>query len=385
MKFYKTIFMLLFFSLLLFTACGQEERVDNANNENININSTSAEDMVVVTTKQFSLSGMKLAAISKKVFSEIVLTTGMIDVPPENKAAVSTYYGGTVKNVHLLVGQKVKKGEILFVLENPEYVQMQQDYLTAKSKLKYLKAEYERQKTLLQHDVSSQKKYLKAESDYYTVLSDYVALGKKLKLLNIDPKTLDNTSITTLVTVKAPISGNITDVNITKGKYLSSNEVAVMIVNTEHLHLELSVFEKDIHKIKKGQTIKFTLPDRPNKVFEAEVFLIGKAVSPTERTINIHGHLRNEKESYFIPGMYIEAKILIDEVERPAINENAVVNVEDDYFVLVKASSDKDKLTFIKRKVKIGKTINGYTEIVELENLGSANEILISGAFNLIN
>ncbi len=381
MNFYKNIFTLIFFSIILFSACASESD-KNADDNNIEVVPTN--DEIVITSEQFSTSGMKLEKVTKKTFSERIQATGMMDVPPEYKAAVTVFYGGMVKNVHLLVGQIIKKGETLFTLENPEYVEMQQDYLNAKNKLKYLKAEYERQIKLLENNISSQKKYLKAESDYYTVLSNFNALGKKLQLLNINPTNLDYNSISTFTIIKAPISGYITEVNITKGEYLSSNEVSVAIINTEHMHLELNVFEKDIVKIKKGQTIKFTLPDNNSDVFEGEVFLVGKTVYLDDRTINIHGHLHNETQKInFIPGMYIEAEILVNEIEHLAIPNDAVVNVDENNFVLVKKAFSENKYTFLQREVEVGNTNDGYTEILNADEFKN-NEIVIKGAFNLI-
>jgi cobalt-zinc-cadmium efflux system membrane fusion protein len=379
MKVYKMIFTFLISSLLLFSACTSEGG-DNASAENTDMSSNE----ITVTTEQFSSSGMKLGEISQNSFSERIQVTGMMDVSPEYKAAVSVYFGGAVKNVKLLEGQSVKKGQVLFTLENPDYVQMQQDYLNAKSKLDYLKTEYERQKTLLKENVSSQKKYAKAESDYFTVLSDYEALSKKLQLLNINADKLDYNSITTYAVVRAPIGGYVTEVNITKGQYLSPNEVAVAIVNTEHMHLELNVFEKDIRKIKKGQTVRFVLPDNASKYYEGEVFLVGQAVYSEDRTINVHGHLKDEsQESHFIPGMYIEGEILVDEIVRPSLPSDAVVNVEKDYFVLVKKSYSNNEYVFEKRQVKIGRINDGYTEILNAAEF-KGDEIVIKGAFNLI-
>ena len=379
MKVYKMIFTFLISSLMFFSACTSEsESGMNAENTDITANE------IMVTAEQFSSSGMKLGEITQKSFSERIQVTGMMDVPPEYKAAVSVYFGGAVKYVSLLVGQDVKKGQVLFALENLDYVQMQQDYLNAKIKLNYLKTEYERQKTLLHENVSSQKKYAKAESDYFTILSDYEALGKKLQLLNINTSKLDYNSITTYAVVKAPISGCVTEVNITKGQYLSPNEVAVAIVNTEHMHLELNVFEKDIRKIKKGQTIRFVLPDNTSKYYEGEVFLVGQAVYSEDRTINIHGHLKDEShESHFIPGMYIEGEILVDEIERPALPSDAVVNVEEYYFVLVTKSMNNNDYIFDKRQVMIGRVNDSYTEILNAAEF-KGHQIVIKGAFNLI-
>ncbi len=385
MKFYKITLTILTVTLIFFTACGNDKQKENSSTVESN-NNEVIENEITVTAEQFSTSEMKLGKITNQSFSEKIQVSGMMDVPPEYKAAVSVYYGGTVKNIHLLVGQNVKKGETLFTLENPQYIEMQQNYLNAQANLKYLQSEYDRQKTLLKENIASKKKYLQAEADYLTVLSEVEALEKKLKLINVSPSKLNVNLMTTEIAVRSPIAGNIAKVNITKGEYLDPNKIAVEIISTEHIHLELNVFEKDVSKIKKGQTIKFSLPDSKTEVYEAEVFLVGKTVDPTDRTINIHGHLRNEKDkNNFIPGMYIQAEILVDEAAYPSISSDAIVNVDDEYFVLVKDSNNNDNYTFTKQLVKVGKTINGYTEIINIDEFKKDSEILIKGAFNLIN
>ncbi len=376
MKKYKALILILTASVL-FTACSEKE--PEMKNDNV-----GDKDDIIVTAKQFEVAGMKLGKITQQNFSERVRVTGRIDVPPEYKADVSVYYGGSVKKIHLLPGQKVEKGETLFTLENPDYVEMQQNYLIAKSKLGYLKSEYERQKELLSENVSSQKKFAKAEADYFSVLADFNALDKKLRLLNINPENLNVNAIRTYSAIKAPISGYVTAVNITRGEYISPNEVAVSIISTKHLHLELNVFEKDILKIKKGQKIRFTFPDNNSSYYEAEVFLVGKSVDESDKTINVHGHLVNDKDAVnFVPGMYVEAEILVDEILKPALPSDAVVNVDDVNYVLVKKSYDNGEYIFRKEKVKIGLSNDGYTEILNADDFGT-KEIVVKGAFNLI-
>ncbi len=378
----KKLKILSLVSMVLFLTIGCSEA--NKNDENENLQETNSEKEIVLTKEQFFSSGMKLGKITPEYFSEKIRATGMIMVPPQYKAVVSVYYGGVVKDVRLLEGQKVKKGTVLFLMENPDYVQMQQEYLKAKRQLKYLEAEYQRQKKLLDDNITSQKKYMKAESDYMTMLTNFNALGKKLRLLNIDPTNLTFENITTFAKIKSPINGYITDVNITNGEYLSPNEVAVSIVGTEHLHLELKVFEKDISKIQKGQTIKFYVPDKNAKHYEGEVFLIGRSVNETDRTINVHGHLKNEQDkARFIPGMYIEAEILVNNQRYPALPSTAIVNLDDRNYILVKKSFDNNKYIFIQKLVKIGMTNNNYTQIIDAGKFKDS-EILVQGAFQLI-
>src|SRR5690606_5502627 len=114
----------------------------------------------------------------------------MIDVRPQSRAQVGSSFGGTVRQINLLPGQKVRKGQILFTLEDPEYVKMQQDYLESKGQLAYLESDYKRQKDLAQDNVSSQKVFLKAKSEYEVTRGRMASLEKILSLMNINPNTL---------------------------------------------------------------------------------------------------------------------------------------------------------------------------------------------------
>src|SRR5690606_31542932 len=104
---------------------------------------------------------------------------------------------------------------------------------------------------------------LRAESEYHTTLARFEGLKKKLSQLNIIPDEITALSLKSTIAVYAPISGFITGVNAQNGSFLSPTDVAVSIINTDHLHLELNIFEKDVSRLKKGQSIRFRLPDAP--------------------------------------------------------------------------------------------------------------------------
>lgn len=237
-----------------------------------------------------------------------ISVTGYIDVPPENRAAISPYYGGFVEQVRVLPGQQVKKGEVLFVLRNPDYLKKQQEYLETKEQLSYLKSDYERQQTLLAEEITSEKVFKRAESDYNMALARFNGLAEELRLMSINPERLSATNLTSKMVVYAPFGGSITKVNISRSMYMDAREVAVEMVNPEHLHLELEVFEKDAAKIKVGQSINFTIPEYGDQRFEGEVHLVGQEIEADTRTIRVHGHIKEEKD-LFLPGMFVEAEI----------------------------------------------------------------------------
>ncbi len=379
----KNIYNKFALNLLVFLFAGLVSCTsENEKTDAVDLANESKTDVITVTQSQFKSAEMKLGKLTRQVFHHAVQANGMFDVPPENKAAVSAYYGGYVKEIKLLPGQKIRKGHTLFTIENPEYVQMQQDFLEAKGQLAYLKSDYERQKNLVADNVTSQKNYLKSEADYKVTLAKYESLKKKLWLININPNNVTARNIRSIIAITSPISGFITDVHAIKGMFLNPSDIAVSITNTDHMHLELSVFEKDLLVVKEEQPIKFKLQSDVKKEYEATVHLVSKSLDPQKRTADVHGHITNEAdEKLFTPGMYVEAEILTSSDTTLALPQDAVINVEDRYFVLAR-NNDK-ALTFERREVKVGKSGNGYYEILNHEELKNS-EILLNGAFNLI-
>ncbi|OSS37744.1 Co/Zn/Cd efflux system membrane fusion protein [Christiangramia flava JLT2011] len=338
-------------------------------------------DVITLTKTQFTSGNMEVGKITTQPFNTIVKANGMFAVPPENQADVSAYFAGYVKDISLLLGDAVKKGQTLFTIENPEYVQAQQDFLEAKGRLNYLKSDYERQKELMADNVTSKKNFLKAESEYTVTLAQYQSLKKKLSLMNINPNTLSGENIRSVISVPSPLSGYATTIYATKGMYLNPSDVAITVTNTDNLHIELKIFEKDLPMVKEGQPINVRLQNDMSNVYKGKVHLVNKAINNQDRTVNVHGDLVNESDTkLFAPGMYIEGEILTTTTEYPALPVEAVANIDNDYFVLVK----ENDTTFKKVLVKIGATNNGFIQIVNADDFDANTEFLTKGVYNLI-
>lgn len=375
----RILFLLIFLSII---ACTNDDPENLSQPEE---DASPASKEVVITQNQFKSSAMELGQLGEYSFNGSMKINGSIEVPPEGRAEISSYYGGYVRRINLLPGQEIKKGQLLMTLENPDYVQMQQDFLEAQSLLAYLKSDFERQQTLNKENIASQKNYLKAASDYKVTLARYEGLKKKLSMLNLKPESIVPEKLSATVSLYAPISGYITEVNAVQGTFLSSSDVAVKIINTDHIHLELHIFEKNVPTLKKGQTIRFRFPDSREKSYEAEVFLIGKNIEIDRRTINVHAHLKDENQNgMLIPGMYVEAELFSSNHLSKSLPSDAVIEVSDGFFVLVKKEVTGDKMIFERREVKVGKTSNERVEILNADDFKPTDEFLTRGAFNLI-
>lgn len=327
---------------------------------------------------------MILGKLETQNFPTLVSVTGAIDVPPQNRAIVSSFTGGYVKRTPLLIGDKVKKGQALITLENPEFVQLQQDYLEAAEQLTYLKSEFERQEKLVAEQISSEKNFLKAKSAYKQNLAMYNGLRKKLQMLNISPIKVEQGELTSQITIYAPISGSITKVNINKGMYVSPADEIMEIINLDHIHLELSVFEKDILTIKKNQPIRFTIPEASPKNFEAAVYLVGTAIDPDSRTVKVHGHLHHDENHNFAVGMFVEANIITEEKSQLALPNEGILTKDEKQYVLAVSSQDGQRLVLEAKEVKVGDSYNGFTALTDIGNLKKDDQLIVQGGFNIL-
>ena len=326
---------------------------------------------------------MSVSSLEEKFFPEMVQANGLIDVPPANRAVVSAPLGGYIKNTHLLIGDRVRKGQTLGTIENPDFVSLQQEYLEIKEQLTYLKSEYERQQILIKENISSQKSFLRAESDYKKAEATYNGLRKQLDLLNISPQDVEKGIISTTSALIAPISGSITQVNVSLGTYVSPATPIIEIVDNEHIHLEISVFEKDIMKIQKGQEILFKIPEASEETYRAEVYLIGNAIEEN-RTIRVHGHLKDISKHNFLTGMFVSAAIITSDKSAMSIPTEALVSLNDSSYLLLLETEKDTMYRFKLVKVETGDSYNGYTAIKSTDQLPENARILTKGAFSLV-
>ncbi|MBQ0786423.1 MAG: efflux RND transporter periplasmic adaptor subunit [Oceanihabitans sp.] len=372
----KNIYILLF-SLVL-VACGNSEKkaeivpeMETHNNE------------ITITKAQFEGEKMAFGTLAEYDFNETVQVNGMIDVPPHNKSSVTTFTGGYITKTPLLIGDSVKKGQLLVTLENPEFVELQQNYLEVSEQLNYLKSEYHRQKTLFEEKITSEKNYLKAESAYKSNLAHYNGLRKKLQMLNLNPSRIEQGRISSTINLYAPISGHVTKVNVSNGTYVSPSDVIMEIVDIDHIHLELSVFEKDIMQIKKDQKILFKIPEASNKTYAAEVHLVGTTIDEQTRRVKVHGHVDNDKEN-FIVGMFVDADIIVDSTKSVGIPKEAIIEVGDAFYVLVLEAQQGEEFHLEKVKLELGKQTETNVEILNAEVLKD-KQILVKGNSMLLN
>ena len=334
------------------------------------------ENTTTLTDAQIKNAGIETGKIEQKEVSSILKLNGKIDVPPQNLVSISVPMGGYLKYTKLLEGMHVTKGQVLCVVEDQQYIQLQEDYLLAKAKIGYAKAEFERQKELNRSKASSDKVYQLAQSEYNSLSVMVQSYGEKLKFAGINPNNVSTKNISKSINVYSPISGYVSKVNVNTGKYVNPSDILFEIVNPSDIHLALTVFEKDINKITIGQSVIAYNNTNPEKKYDCEIILIGKDFSE-DRSTEMHCHFANYDKT-LLPGMYMNAEIKLTSQQSNVLLSEAIVNYENKNYVFVA----KENKQFEMKEVTIGNTENEFTEIIS-EDLNEAT-IVIKGSYSLL-
>ena len=364
--------IILSFLILLLLSCNSK-----TNEEKIEM-PTLSDNVVILTEAQLKNATIATGKLEKRSISSILKVTGKIDVPPQNMISVSMPLGGYLKSTKLLPGLHLTKGEVIATMEDQQYIQLQQDYLTTKAKLGYAQKEFERQKELNQSKASSDKIFQLADSEFRTLRITLSGLGEKLKLINVNPNTLSENNISRTVNIYSQINGFVSKVNVNIGKYVNPSDVLFELINPSDIHLNLKIFEKDITKLFIGQQLVAYTNNHPEIKHKSEIILISKDLSTDEHSAEVHCHFENYDKTLF-PGMYMNAEIEIKSKDALTLPKEAIVNFEGlDYIFL---ATDKNK--FKMSEVKINSSANGFVEILDTDSLIDQS-IVTKGAYTLL-
>ncbi len=336
------------------------------------------KDVVQLSEAQAVQCKVELAAATRQDIYSTMKATGVIDVPPQNLISISAAMGGYLSSTHLLPGMRVSKGQVIATMEDQSYVQLQQDYLVAQSRVELLGKDYERQKSLNQSKSASDKSFEQVRSDYQTAQVNVRALSEKLKLINVNPDKLQADNISRSIRILSPINGYVSEVNVNIGAYVNPSTVLFELVNPSDLHLALNVFEKDLPFINVGQSVKAHLTADPDRTFEAEVILVGKKLSE-QRVATVHCHFRSTDRE-MLPGMFVSAEIQTKKPQVVCVTEDAIVRSKENEYVFIELSNRQ----YRRCKIQRGTTNNGLVEILnDGENL-TQKKVVTKNAWSLL-
>lgn len=338
-------------------------------------------DVVRLSAAEQQAAGLALGRLKNRPLGTGLAVSGVLDVPPESALAITAPLGGFVESTTLLQGTRVRRGEVLAVIRNPAFVQLQQDYLETRARLRYAQAELARQRELYEQEVAPRKNYQRAQAEHEALRVQTQAQAARLRLAGLPV----GGRIVSTAAVRAPRAAFVRTVNVTVGQSVTASEPLFELVDPSHLHVELAVFERDAPRLRPGQRIRFVLPSdsAAGRERTARVYLIGRAITGPDRTVRVHGHLGEDQENdpALLPGLYVRATIETGSRTVPTLPEAAVVRYAGQTYGFVPAGPAG---AFRLVALPTARSEDGYTEVRLPVTLPATTSFVVKGAYSLL-
>jgi cobalt-zinc-cadmium efflux system membrane fusion protein len=408
------IITIIFASTVSFVSCGSKGNTETAKTEEGHEDEHVNPNTTTLTEEQIKSIGIELGSIEEKQLTASLKTNGLLKVPNQNKASVNSVYSGVIKSLLVQPGNTVRKGQLIATVANPEFVQVQSDYLNVSAKIGLAELEVKRQKELNEGNAGALKNLQSAETELRTLRTAKSTYEQQIRLMGINPASLTNGKLISVLSITSPINGVVSDVKAQIGSYIDASTAVAEIVDNSQLHLDLFVYEKDLPKLKNNQLIHFTLTNNPGKEYDAQIYSLGSSFEGESKAVTVHAKVQGDKTG-LIDGMNITAAISLQKATVPAVPTDAIVTIagQDYIFMLTEehaeeehTGSGKDSvkhdakeqpghkeekarpngssgrgLTFEKIPVVKGTTDVGYTEITLLKEIPKNAKVVVKGAF----
>ena len=396
------------FSLM---SCGQKNNEKEGVSEETEKNGETKEEqhgeeatIATLTQDQINSVGITLGTIENKNLTASIKANGALRVPNNNKANATSLYGGVVKSLKVQLGDYVRKGQVIATIENPQFIQLQEEYLTIGSKITLADQELRRQRELQEGNAGALKNLQSATADMNALRARKASLQKQVQLMGISPAAINSSTLRSALTVTSPVSGTVSNEFAKIGSYVDVSSPVVEIVDNSLIHLDLQIFEKDLPMVKVGQIVNFTLTNNPTTSYTAKVFNIGSSFENESKTVAVHCAVTGNKTG-LIDGMNITAMISIGNALTTAVPNEAIAEADGKYYIFAqtnkKAEAEHEEvaesgekhnkaeekkiaansMNFEKIEISKGVSELGYTAITPVKEIPEGTKIVTKGTF----
>ena len=387
--------------LLSFASCGGKQTATTATETTEEHHDEGEAGVVALTEAQMKAVEITLGSVEQKNITATVKVNGTLEVPAQNKARVTSLYSGMLRSILVHPGSAVRKGQVLATITNTELSGIQQQYIAASSSLHLAELEEARQRELVAGNAAPLKNLQRAQAELSSVHAQRAALQRQLSDLGISASSVSTGNISSTLSITAPISGTISDIDAEIGSNVDPSTPLAEIVNNSQLHLDLFVYEKDLPLVQPGQIIHFTLTNNPGKEYDAKIFSVGTAFANETKAVPVHAEVISEKTG-LIEGMSVTAIISIGNQTAPAVPNDAIVSSGGKSYVFVRTDKhaeahhegeeehgkadhdDAPKQNFERIEVVKGASELGYTVITPVTDLPANAQLVTKGAFFLM-
>ena len=367
----KALFILLTAAVL--AGCNKEESKTPA--------SPSADPALVVPAEEL-LAQLKLATVTSQPVAETLRVAGRIDFDEQRLARIGATITGRVTEIEAVLGQTVKKGDVLARLNSSELSTQQLAYLKARAVLELNRRNAERAKALFEADVIAAAELQRRQSEYQISVAETRAAADQLQLLGVTPAAIERLgkhgAVNSLTPVVATLSGVVVERKLAQGQVVQPADALFVVADLSNLWAVAQVPEQQVSQVKAGQSVSIEVPALGNEKLLGKLIYVGQTIDPETRTVLVRTALDNSDgrlKPAMLASMLIEAK----PADRLVIPASAVVRENDMDHVFVAEEAGAFRLV----RVKLGVEQGGQR--VVLSGLKGQERVVVDGAFHLNN
>ena len=313
-------------------------------------------DRIVVPPSSPLRGRIKVEPAAEQVIESRLVAPASVEANPTQMAKISPPLPGRVQQIFVKFGEVVRKGQPLLLLQAPDLVTAQADYLRAKGAAALADRNFNRQKDLFEHGIGAQRDLDQAQNDRTAARTDLDRASHRLQQLGVPV----DAPIGPLV-VRSPIDGRVIDVTVASGEFKNDpNAVLMTVADLSVVWLTASVQEKDVGRVKVGDEASAVFSAYPNQTFTGKVFFVADLLDLDTRTIKVRVAFDN-RDGRLKPGMFATVHFASSSIPRVVVPTTALVLRGDESYAYVQVGD----WTFEPRAVKTGEQQGPITVITQ--------------------
>ena len=372
-SFSKLTFIALLTSLLLISGC-KKSQTSGA--------SQSTLDPNIVMANESLLTQIKISEVSQGDVSDILRVAGQIDFDEQALTRIGASVTGRVTQINAQLGNEVKKGDTLALINSSELSNSQLAYLKARSEKEFHRRTVQRAKTLFEADVISAAELQRRESEYEVASAQTRAAQDQLRVLGVNLKAMEELATTgaidSVASVMATIKGVVVERKVTTGQVVQPADVLFTVADLSRVWAVAQVPEQQVAQVKVGQSVRIEVPALENEKLIGKLIYVGQTVNPESRTVLVRTELDNTS-GRLKPSMLASMLIESTPTKRVVVPITAIVREQDADYVFIEEKPGSFRL----KPVRLSSEHNGQR--VVLDGLSQGMRIVSDGAFHLNN
>ncbi len=334
------------------------------------------EEPLKLSPEEIAAAGIRTDELKEEEVSEQLTVTATIRPNQDRITHVAPRVPGRVVQVHANLGDRVKAGQTLAILDSLEVGEAHSAYLQAITQHALAKADFERAEKLHTDQIIAQKDHLRAHAEYEKAKAALAAAADRLRMLGVSPRpAVDGKAVSTFP-LTTPFAGTVIEKHAILGELAQPDKALFTVADLSRLWIEANLFEKDLGRVRVGADAVVTVAAYPGEAFQGKLTYIAAVVDKETRTVPARVEVANP-DGRLKPEMFATAAIATGSKGKGLLLlEEAVVLMQGQPTVFIEEHGG-----FEPRAVELGDRLRG--RVVVKAGLQAGERVVTAGTYAL--